>query len=299
MSDTRSNSQPASSQPAAPVPEAPSSDRLCLTGAMLSRAGVARLLNEDVVVYVLPRFNEPLERQSAFALVADGMGGHTAGEVASRLAAETVRRHYYELSGPVPEVLAASLAAANEAVYLRGLMDADCAGMRTTCTVLVVEDNLAYLGHVGDSRAYLLRDGQLSQISQDHSVVAELVRSGTITASEASRSPYRNLVLQALGTRQTVEPMIWQEGLAVRSGDIFILCSDGLSDLLADQTIAEVAARLPPLEACHELIDAALAAGGNDDVSLGIFIVREREPASSSPERPTRRIVPGTAWESS
>jgi serine/threonine protein phosphatase PrpC len=271
--------------------QSPARGRLCLTGAMLTHPGVERLLNEDVVVYVLPRPDEPLARRSAFALVADGMGGHAAGEVASRLAAETVRRRYYELPGPVPEVLAASLAAANEAVFLRSLTDADCAGMGTTCTVLVVEDDLAYLGHVGDSRAYILRDGHLRQISQDHSVVAELVRSGTISASEASRSPYRNLVLQALGTKPTIAPLIWDEGLPVRAGDVFVLCSDGLTDLLDDHVIADMAGRLPPLEACQRLIDATLAAGGDDNVSLGIFVVGERASATS-PERPTRRIVP-------
>jgi serine/threonine protein phosphatase PrpC len=284
MSDLRSSSQ-MTGQP-------PARDRLCLTGAMLSHPGVERLLNEDVVVYVLPRHDEPLARRSAFALVADGMGGHAAGEVASRLAAETVRRRYYELPGPVPEVLAASLAAANEAVYRRGLMDADCAGMGTTCTVLVVEDNLAYLGHVGDSRAYILRDGQLRQISQDHSVVAELVRNGTITASEASRSPYRHLVLQALGTKPVIDPLIWDQGLPVRAGDVFVLCSDGLTDLLEDQVIAEMAGSLPPLAACQRLIEAALAAGGDDNISLGVFVVGERVPAASGPERPTRQIVP-------
>jgi PPM family protein phosphatase len=159
-----------------------------------------------------------------------------------------------------------------------------------------VEDDLAYLGHVGDSRAYILREGHLRQISQDHSVVAELVRSGTITESEASRSPYRNLVLQALGTKPTVEPLIWDQGLPVRVGDVFVLCSDGLTDLLDDQVIAEMAGRLPPLEACQRLIDAALAAGAEDNISLGIFAVGERAPVTSGSERPTRQIVPSQLW---
>jgi protein phosphatase len=258
---------------------------------MQTHPGPDGVLNEDVAAYVLPHPNEPFARSGALALVADGMGGHAAGEVASRLAADIIRSGYYDLVGTVPEVLATCLEAANRAIYQRGKADPKCAGMGTTCTVIAVRDDMVYLGHVGDSRAYILRDGHLRQISQDHSVVAELVRNGTMTASEAMQSPYRNLVIRALGTAATVEPLIWSEGLPLRAGDVIVLCSDGLSDLLADRIIAESVRRLAPLEACHALISAALEKGGTDNISLGVFAVRETSTLPRDPEQPTRLVT--------
>jgi protein phosphatase len=252
-------------------------------------------VNEDVAAYVLPHANEPFARSGALALVADGMGGHAAGEVASRLAAEIIRGGFYDLVGPVPDVLAACLDAANKAIYQRSRSDPKCAGMGTTCTVIAVRDDMVYLGHVGDSRAYILRNGKLRQISHDHSVVAELVRNGTITASEAMQSPYRNLVIRALGTGPTVEPLIWSEGLPLCAGDVIVLCSDGLSDLLEDAEIAESVQRLTPLLACHELIAAALRKGGKDNISLGVFAVHEKDAPPRAPEQPTRMITFGHA----
>jgi serine/threonine protein phosphatase PrpC len=266
-------------------------ERLCLVGAMQTHPGPDAVLNEDVAAYVLPHPDEPFARSGALALVADGMGGHAAGEVASRLAADIIRGRYYDLAGTVPEVLAACLEAANRTIYQRGRSDPRYANMGTTCTVIAVRDDRVYLGHVGDSRAYILHDGRLRQISQDHSVVAELVRKGTITASEAMQSPYRNLVVRALGIGPTVEPLIWTEGLPLHAGDVIVLCSDGLSDLLEDDVIAESVERLAPLPACRELIAAALERGGKDNISVGVFAVHERSALSRPPEQPTRMIA--------
>jgi protein phosphatase len=258
---------------------------------MQTHPGPNGVINEDVAAYVLPHPDEPFARNGALALVADGMGGHAAGEVASRLAADIIRGRYYDLAGSVPEVLAACLEAANRTIYQRGQLNAECAGMGTTCTVIAVRDDRIYLGHVGDSRAYILREGHLRQISQDHSLVAELVRNGTITASEAIQSPYRNLVIRALGTAPTVEPLIWSEGLPLRAGDVIVLCSDGLSDLLEDDVIAEAVQLLPPLQACQALISAALRQGGHDNISLGVFAVQERNDLPPPPEQPTRMVA--------
>jgi protein phosphatase len=247
--------------------------------------------NEDVAAYVLPHPGEPFAHSGALALVADGMGGHAAGEVASRLAADVIRAVYYDRAGAVPEVLAACLEAANRTIYQRSRSDPRCAGMGTTCTVVAVRDDMIYLGHVGDSRAYILRDGRLRQISQDHSVVAELVRKGTITASEAMLSPYRNLVFRALGTNPTVEPLIWNEGLPLCPGDAIVLCSDGLTDGLDDAVIADAVQRLTPLQACETLIAAALEKGAQDNISLGVFAVRARSVAQPAPDQPTRLVA--------
>jgi serine/threonine protein phosphatase PrpC len=274
--------------------------RLRLLGAMQSHPGPEGTHNEDVAAYVLPHPDELFARCGALALVADGMGGHQAGEIASSLAADIIRRNFYDLAGTVPEVLARCFEMANRAIYQRGASDAKCAGMGTTCTVIAVRDDSAYLAHIGDSRAYILRDGHLTRITQDHSVMAELVRKGTITESEAMHSPYRNLVFRALGSAPTAEPVIWSEGLKLRAHDAIILCSDGLSDLLEDDFIAEVAGTLPPGQACRALILAALEKGGRDNITLGVFTVHERSAVPALPEQPTRTImINGSAGDGS
>jgi protein phosphatase len=270
---------------------------LHLTGAMRSHPGHLRTSNEDVVAYVVPRPDEPFARSGALALVADGLGGHRAGALASRLAIDVIRRHFYEHDGAVPEILAAAFSAANQAIFERSRRDGGTTGMGTTCTAFAVRDGLIYLGHVGDSRAYLLRAGQLRQISQDHSVVAELVRSGVFTPAEASRSPYRHAVTRALGTAQTVEPLIWREGMPLEPDDRIMLCSDGLSDVLDEAAITETIAQLSPPEACDALMAAALDRGGADNISLGVFAVGS-VPAPEA-KAATRRIAidraPGAA----
>lgn len=247
---------------------------LCLTGAMLSHPGCVREANEDVVAYVLPTADDVAADRGMLALVADGMGGHAAGEVASRIAAETVMRLYHQLDGSPPDVLAACLAEANRLICERSEAEAACAGMGTTCTVLAVRDDAAFLAHIGDSRAYLLRDGRLRQLSEDHSLVAQLLRDGAITEEEAVRSPQRHVIVRALGLEPSVQPHISRKGLPLRADDALVLCSDGLSDLVDDETIAMIVARSPPTEACRELLNRALTAGGTDNISVGIFALR-------------------------
>jgi PPM family protein phosphatase len=280
-----------------PKPKIASSAPLPVSGTMLTHPGCVRELNEDVVAYVLPTEAERAASRGAIALVADGMGGHAAGEVASRIAADTVLRLYYQLESSPPKVLAACFKAANRLIRERSRADATCAGMGTTCTVLALNCGTAFLAHIGDSRAYLLRDGRLQQISEDHSLVAQLVREGSLTEEEASRSPERNVILRALGTEPSIKPSISPKGFPLQPGDAFVLCSDGLSDLVNNETIAGTVARLAPFEACQALVDAALAGGGADNVSVGVFVVGStREQEMPEAPRTTRPIkLPGAA----
>jgi protein phosphatase len=264
--------------------------KLGMAGTMLSHPGCVREINEDTVAYVIPGDGDPTGRRGALALVADGMGGHAAGEIASRIAAYTVLRVYYELEGSPPEVLGRSLAAAHQAIRNHSQAEPECAGMGTTCTVLVVRDGAAYLAHVGDSRAYLWRDDILHQISEDHSLVAEMVRQGTLTKEEAAQSPQRNIITRALGSEASAEPLVFSEGLPVRRGDVFVLCSDGLTDVVDDHTISETVAHQPPPEACQTLLDAALAAGGPDNISVGVFVIGGSAPVATE-MRSTRPIA--------
>jgi serine/threonine protein phosphatase PrpC len=261
---------------------------LSVTGTMLTNTGCVREHNEDVVAYSIPAINGHAQ-QDMLALVADGMGGHAAGEVASGIAADTVLRLYYERKGSPTERLTASLTAANQAIYERSQADPACAGMGTTCTVLAISDGIAFLGHIGDSRAYLLHDGRIHQISEDHSLVAQMVRDGTLTEEEAAHSPDRNVILRALGNEARAKPAVWREGLPLSEGDVLLLCSDGLSDVVDDKKIEEIAGSLPPFEACQSLIDAALAAGGPDNVSVGVFAVGA-SPTLKEQTRTTRPL---------
>ncbi len=159
--------------------------RLRFDAAMLTNVGAVRALNEDVVLYTKPPEGDAAADRGGLALVADGMGGHAAGEVASALAAEIVRRVFHEVEGPVPVVLASAFEAANQAILDWAASHPECAGMGTTCTALALRDGQAWLAHIGDSRAYLLRNGSLSQLSEDQTLVAGLVREGKLTQEEA------------------------------------------------------------------------------------------------------------------
>jgi len=252
-----------------------------VVGAMRTDVGRVRSLNEDTVVFVAPAEQTPDAKLGLLALVADGMGGHAAGEVASALAAEVIRRIYFSLDSSPPHALNVAFDAANQAIFDYAARHPECSGMGTTCTAIAVRDDCLWLAHVGDSRAYILRDGELTQLSEDQTLHAQLVRDGVLTAEEAEKSPGANVILQALGTRQECSPVLWTEGLRLRLGDRFILCSDGLSNLVNDADIAAIVFRLAPREACTALIDAALAAGGYDNISVGVFAVEADAPKQS------------------
>ena len=261
-----------------------------IIGAMRTDPGLVRTLNEDAVAWVTPHQDDVANRHGSLAVVADGMGGHAAGEVASALAADVIRRLYYDLDGPIPQVLSSAFLAAHRAIIAHAEKHPECKGMGTTCTVLAFRDGKAWLAHIGDSRAYLLRDRTLTQISEDQTLVAKLVSEGTITQDEADHSPMHNVILQALGAVAEIKPMIGAKGIALQSGDVWIVCSDGVSNMVPDEQIAEIASRLPPQEACDALIEAALAAGGHDNASLGVFSVTDGVASQRMPEPTTRRI---------
>ena len=257
---------------------------------MRTDPGLVRELNEDAVAWITPQDKNVVANQGSLALVADGMGGHAAGEVASALAAEIIRRVYYDLKGPPPKVLAMAFAEANRAIIDYAAEYPECKGMGTTCTALAFRDGKAWLAHVGDSRAYLLRKGRLMQLSEDQTLVAKMLREGTITKEEASHSPVQNVILQALGAVTEIKPMITSTGIPLQSGDVLILCSDGLFNMVPDANIAEIAGRLPPQEACDALIEAALAQGGHDNASLGVFCIGAQTEAKTGTEPTTRQI---------
>ena len=207
--------------------------------------------------------------------VADGMGGHKGGEVASTSARDDLLR---ELEGKTPSVATLSVAIeeVNRQIYHQQEHDDALTGMGTTLSVLWMSDNFVYIGHVGDSRVYLLRDGEFKQMTLDHSLVEQLVREGVLTEEEAQNHPMRNIITRAIGTDESVEVDVVVEER--RKGDLWLACSDGLHGLVDDRQMRDALRQYAPEKAADVLLKAALDAGGRDNVTL-VIVHDGEEPA--------------------
>jgi protein phosphatase len=241
-----------------------------------------------------------LVRRPPLFAVADGMGGARAGEIAARLAAAALEETRTTTTGE--DAVASLIEEANRRIWERSLADPATAGMGTTVTAALVDEasGTVAIGHVGDSRAYLLRGDTLEQLSTDHSLVAELVQSGVLTPEEAERHPQRSAITRALGTDPAVEVEV--QTVAGEIGDLFLLCSDGLSVMLGDEEIAAAVegAGRDPQAAGEALVAAANAQGGEDNITVVLFELVDGEPVpSSEPERDPATPEPaGTTTES-
>lgn len=229
----------------------------------LSDTGRKRRHNEDAYVCEPPLF-----------AIADGMGGAQAGEVASGLAASALQEHARE-HGSSEKRVVALIQEANRRVYERSKEDAALSGMGTTLTLALVGDGRVAIGHVGDSRAYLIRDGVLQQITEDHSLVAELTRAGKLSEEEAESHPQRSVITRALGTDPNVD--VDSFTIDTRDADVFMLCSDGLTSMVEDDAIQEIVGkRRRNLErAARDLIRAANRSGGEDNITVIMFEISE------------------------
>jgi protein phosphatase len=227
--------------------------------ASATDTGRRRRHNEDAYVCEPPLF-----------AVADGMGGAQAGELASGLAAAALRDETSELEGGEQRV-DDLIQEANRRVYQRQSQDASASGMGTTITVALVEDGRVAIGHVGDSRAYLIRDRKLEQLTEDHSLVAELVRSGKLSPEEAEGHPQRSVITRALGTDPDVDVDTFS--VETKPGDLFLLCSDGLTSMVGDEKIlSEVESNRTDLSAAAKaLVRAANKGGGEDNITVVFF----------------------------
>ena len=202
--------------------------------------------------------------------VADGMGGHLAGEVASRMAIEAVQRMARAHGRADTLALREMMRRANDEIARHAQQHPECAGMGTTLSVLWRGGRYMYIAHVGDSRIYRLRGGALEQITQDHSLVEELVRARIITREQARTHPRRNIITRALGTQGDNAPDLLAAD--AQPGDLWLLCTDGLSGMLTDETIEAEMRRNVPLDAMADsLLSQALEAGGRDNVTLILF----------------------------
>ncbi|MEW6127914.1 MAG: Stp1/IreP family PP2C-type Ser/Thr phosphatase [Acidobacteriota bacterium] len=259
-----------------------------VVASFLSDVGCHRAINEDNGRYIKPNDPEMLAKKGMLFLVADGMGGHSGGEVASRLAIEVVSRFYYEKNADAQSALENAILEANSAIYLEAARDPNLLGMGTTCTALVLQNGSAISAHIGDSRLYLIRDGEIYLMTEDHSAVMQMVRRGVLSVSQARQHPEKNVILRALGSHPIVEVATWTHPLPVRVGDKFLLCSDGLYDLVEDGEMKTAIIENSPYSACEVLIDLAKSRGGYDNITVGVVSLMARENGESREVKPTR-----------
>ena len=227
--------------------------------ASRTHIGLVRASNQDALLLQLGKYG--------LYGVADGMGGHKAGDIASMMAVTLMKRFLSDVK-PTGEQLRKGIEEANQMIYEEQLYRSELSGMGTTLTVIWEDKKRVFLGHVGDSRAYLLRDKTLRQVSQDHSMVAEMVRDGLITQEEARRHPYRNIITRALGTDTTVDVDVTE--IEKRAGDIYLLCSDGLSEYVREEQMRQLLLDHDLEEAADLMLNLALKGGGRDNISLVI-----------------------------
>lgn len=245
-----------------------------IAGGMTDR-GRVRQRNEDAYHISVCHRSSP----TGLFLVADGMGGANAGEVASQMAVKAVAEEMEawlstvspdDIAADAPEALASAVLAANRRVYESAKSDQDKAGMGTTLTAALVVGEQLIVAHIGDSRGFLVRGKDIHQFTVDHSVVAELVRNGTLTEQQAVVHPHRNILTRALGTDASLAVDLYTEHL--RSGDVVLLCSDGVTrELHQAQLLRTVMGSDSPQEACDRVVAAALANGGADNLTTVIF----------------------------
>ena len=250
---------------------------------VITDTGRKRRRNEDAYVCEPPLF-----------AIADGMGGAQAGEVASRLAAAALRESGAKTLGGERRI-SDLIQEANRRVYDRSSTDPNTSGMGTTITVALVENDNVAFGHVGDSRAYLIRDGRMEQVTEDHSLVNELLKSGKLSREEAESHPQRSVITRALGTDPDVDVDTFT--IAAEAGDVFLLCSDGLTDMVGEGEILELVERNRDNlnGALKSLVKAANRSGGDDNITVVAFEIPEgqtlthdgetREDVLSAPTR--------------
>ena len=234
-----------------------------------SEIGHARENNEDKFDFYEPDEEPLLAARGSVYLVCDGMGGHNAGQIASELAAKQFLHAYYHLGGTAQEAARHAILQAHHYIAEMASKVPSRYGMGTTLTALIFKQDEGILAHVGDSRCYRLREGVFEQLSRDHTLVARLVEQGIIPPEQARYHPQRNVIRQAVGVADPSEPLEPDiETFALQAGDLYLLCSDGLTDMVDDAEIEAILRDEPPTRAAWRLVDRALANGGRDNVTV-------------------------------
>jgi PPM family protein phosphatase len=265
----------------------------CLEPASLSDVGLRRSNNQDSLAIMLASSQEKWEQRGHLFVVADGMGAHAAGELASKLATDAVPLTYAKLMDrPPAEALLAAVEDANAQIHTRGMASDDFRGMGTTVSVLVLSPQGALVAHVGDSRIYRLRGTRIEQLTFDHSLVWELRAAKEVPQDHVSNFIPKNIITRSLGPNARVQ--VDMEGpLPILAGDTFLLCSDGLSGQINDDELGQVLLTLPPKEAVRALVDLANLRGGPDNITVIVVRVLGPQEAKEAPSgTPAARYEP-------
>lgn len=270
--------QPADSLPATP-------DNCTLKIVVKTDVGKVRKNNEDAGTFVKMADEAVTLSKGCMLLVADGMGGHNAGEVASKIAMETISEEYFKKDSDADKekALANAFVAANKRIFSMSQTDESYKGMGTTCTVLVLAGQQVYFAHAGDTRAYFLKDNKIKQITEDHTYVQQLVKNGDITAAEADVHPQRNVLINAMGTKPTLRVDTGKSEFSFNENDKLLLCSDGLHDYLSDAELAEAMQKKSLQEIADYLIDEAKRRGGKDNITVALA-----QKISAAPQAETK-----------
>ena len=249
-----------------------------LRAHFMTDIGRKRTHNEDAFYFRAPRDTAVMRDKGMLFCVADGMGGVKGGSLASHLALETMVESYYDQErGGIPERLQNALLTANERIFQEAGNRPELHGMGTTVTAVLVTGQCAYIAHVGDSRLYLSRNGSGAfQVTQDHSIVAEQVRSGIISEDEARTHALKNLITRAVGTKERVQVDLY--AMRLRANDTLLLCSDGLSNVVEDRTIAQFLRNASVKGAGRLLVGKALENGGPDNITTAVLRVTSAPP---------------------
>jgi protein phosphatase len=257
--------------------------------ANLTDPGCVRERNEDYYCYFEPDDDQAFRTRGRLIVVADGMGGHEGGEVASGIAVQMVRQTWAEGAGEPNDLLITALSNAHQAIQDYAREHPELSGMGTTCTAAAIIGDFLYYGHVGDTRLYLIRNGSIRRVTHDHSLVQRLVDSGAITEEEAAEHPDKNVLVSALGMRGAVSVDVPEAGVPLEQGDTLLICTDGLHGLVNDAELLDAVTRNDPRTACQQLVQLAKDRGGPDNITLQVVrLGAATEPAPAVAAAKTR-----------
>jgi PPM family protein phosphatase len=232
--------------------------------------GNVRTNNEDAGAFFKVAGENSLRANDYLLLVADGMGGHNAGEVASKMAAEIISQEYFKAASEqhIEKILAKAFTTTNKKIFEMAAVNKNCRGMGTTCTAVVIAEDKIYYAHAGDSRAYLYKNETITRLTEDHTYVQQLVNNGDISLAEAEMHPQRNILTNAMGTKPNLRVDTGKSQFTFEENDRLLLCSDGLYDYFSDEELKE-SLRYPSLQdAADYLIAEAKQRGGKDNITV-------------------------------
>lgn len=263
--------------------------------ANCSDVGQEREENEDYFAYFEPEEDEQFARKGRLAITADGMGGAAGGYLASRIAVEVIREEYLSSTIEDPlEALGVAVQCANRTIFDRSREDSEIRGMGTTITAVVLLAEKVFIAHVGDTRAYLIRDGALTPLTTDHTRVGRLVEEGVITDEEAKERTDTHVLSRALGTDALVDVDLKECPFTTCPGDRLLICSDGLHGQVQDDEMLTTCCSLDPQAACDELVRLANLRGGPDNITVQILLIDE-EPGATGAQLPDEDLEEGPA----